>query len=259
MDAEIRPLDPIAVAVPEPGVGRAWKIFGVYLLLQALVQSILGAVIGARIAVESGGAANAEAFAMALQSLAGPGTCVAGAAAGLAVLRMLPRIRDERAVAAVNVSWWAPAALREMIPPAVVGMLLAATYVYVGDSFYPVDATVQQGPLASMAQSPGSRQWLWAAFAVLCAPAIEEILFRGVMLTALQRAWGTICAATVVSLIFVALHAGEAAGYPPAMVAIGAVGILTLVLRLRTGKIAPAIAAHAGYNLVIVANALVLI
>jgi membrane protease YdiL (CAAX protease family) len=259
MDVEIRPLDPIAIAVPEPGVGRAWKIFAVYLLLQALVQSILGAVIGARIAMETGGAATAEAFAEALQALAGPGACVAGAAAGLAVLRMLPRVRDERARDAVNASWWGPAGLREMLLPAVVGMTLASTYVYVGDSFYPVDATVRNGPLASMAQSPGSRQWLWAAFAVLCAPAIEEILFRGVLLTALQRAWGTICAAAVVSLIFVTLHAGESAGYPPAMIAIGAVGLLTLVLRLRTGKIAPAIAAHAGYNLVIVLNALVLI
>jgi membrane protease YdiL (CAAX protease family) len=261
MDAYNRPLDSIAVPMPmpEPGLGRAWKIFGVYLLLQALVQTILGAVIGARIAVESGGVADAEAFAMALQSLAGPGACVAGAAAGLAVLRMLPRSLDERAGAGVYVSWWAPAGLREMVLPAVAGMLLAAAYVYVGDSFYPVDATVQQGPLATMAQSPGSRQWLWATFAVLCAPAIEEILFRGVLLTALQRAWGTICAAAVVSLIFVALHAGEAAGYPPAMFAIGGVGVLTLVLRLRTGKIAPAISAHAGYNLVIVANALGLI
>jgi membrane protease YdiL (CAAX protease family) len=258
MDAEIRTLDSISVAVTDPGLGRAWKIFGVYLLLQALVQSILGAVIGARIAVQSGGAADADAFAMALQSLAGPGACVAGAAAGLAVLRMLPRIPDGRARPAVNVSWWAPAGLGEMMIPAVAGMMLATAYVYVGDSFFPLDATVQAGPLASMAQSPGSRQWLWAAFAVLCAPAIEEILFRGVMLTALQRAWGTICAAIVVSLIFVALHAGEAAGYPPAMVAIGAIGLLTLTLRLRTGKIAPAIAAHAGYNLVIVANALVL-
>jgi uncharacterized protein len=259
MDADIRPLDTIAMPMPEPGLGRAWKIFGVYLLLQALVQSILGAVIGARIAVVSGGVADAEAFAMALQSLAGPGACVAGAAAGLAVLRMLPRRLDGRTGAGVYVSWWAPAGLREMVLPAVAGMLLAAAYVHAGDSFYPVDATVQQGPLASMAQSPGSRQWLWATFAVLCAPAIEEILFRGVLLTALQRAWGTICAAAVVSLIFVALHAGEAAGYPPAMFAIGAVGILTLVLRLRTGKIAPAISAHAGYNLVIVVNALALI
>jgi membrane protease YdiL (CAAX protease family) len=260
MDAEIRPSDAICVAVPEPGLGRAWKIFAVYLLLQALVQSILGAIIGARIAVATGGAASAEAFAMALQSLAGPGACVAGAAAGLAVLRMLPRAAgDDRPRSAVSASWWAPTAAREMMLPAVAGMSLASAYVYIGGSFFPLDATVQAGPLASMAHTSGSRQWLWATFAILCAPAIEEILFRGVMLTALQRAWGTVCATLVVSLIFVALHAGEAAGYPPAMVAIGAVGILTLALRLRTGKIAPAIAAHAGYNLVIVANALVLI
>jgi len=259
MDAEIRALEPICVAVPEPGLGRAWKIFGVYLLLQAVVQSILGAIIGARIAVATGGAASAEAFAMALQSLAGPGACVAGAAAGLAVLRMLPRAAAGRPKPAVSASWWAPTTAREMLLPVAAGMFLASAYVYIGGSFFPLDATVQAGPLASMAYAPGSRQWLWATFAVLCAPAIEEILFRGVMLTALQRAWGTVCATLVVSLIFVMLHAGEAAGYPPAMVAIGAVAILTMALRLRTGKIAPAIAAHAGYNLVIVANALVFI
>lgn len=259
MDPDIRPLDSISLAIPEPGVGRAWKIFGVYLLLQALVQSVLGAVIGARIAVETGGAADAEAFAMALQSLAGPGACVAGAAAGLAVLRMLPRRRGGDTGAAVDASWWASTGIREMAPPAIAGMLVAAAYIHFGDAYYPLDATVQHGPLAAMAQSPGSRQWLWAAFAVLCAPAVEEILFRGVLLTALQRAWGTICAAVVVSLIFVALHAGEAAGYPPAMFAIAVIGILTLVLRLRTGKIAPAISAHAGYNFVIVINALILI
>ena len=258
MATTLTPADPTSTPMPEPGVGRAWGIFGSYLFFQVLVQSVLGAVIGARIAVETGSAADGEAFAMALQALAGPGACVAGAVAGLAVLRMLPRIRDDRAGTAVCASWWAPTRANEMILPALAGMLLAAAYLYVGDSLYRLDATVQAGPLASMAQSSGSRQWLWAAFAVLCAPAIEEILFRGVLLTALQRAWGTLCAGAVVSLIFVALHAGEAAGYPPALLAIGGVGVMTLTLRLRTGKVGPAISAHAGYNLVIVVNALMI-
>jgi membrane protease YdiL (CAAX protease family) len=169
---------------------------------------------------------------------------------------MLPRIEGDGSRKMVCASWWAPARAKEMILPAFAGMVLATGYICAGDSFYPLDATVGSGPLASMAQSSSARQWLWAAFAVICAPAVEEILFRGVLLTALQRAWGTLCAGVVVSLIFVALHAGEAAGYPPALLAIGGVGVLTLVLRLRTGTIGPAISAHAGYNIVIVANAL---
>jgi len=57
----------------------------------------------------------------------------------------------------------------------------------------------------------GSRQWLWAASPSLRAGDRRD-LFRGVMLTALQRAWGNDLRATVVSLIFVALHAGERRG-----------------------------------------------
>ena len=81
---------------------------------------------------------------------------------------------------------------------------------------------------------------------------------RGVLLTSLQRAWGTLCAAVVVTAIFVVLHAAEAATYPPALVAIGAIGVLTLCLRLRSGRIGPAVSAHVGYNLVIVLHALTL-
>jgi membrane protease YdiL (CAAX protease family) len=238
-----------------PSVGRAWAILGAYLGCQLVVQTILGAIIGARIAAESGGAADAEAFATALQSLAGPGACVAGAVAGLAVLRMA--WLSPRRVSVVP-AWLAPAATHELVAAGLAGIALGLTYLFSAGWAFPMEATVARGPLSSMATAPASRQWLWAAFAVLCAPAIEEIMFRGVLLTSLQRAWGTLCAAAVVTAIFVMLHAGEAATYPPALVAIGAIGILTLGLRLRTGRIGPAVSAHAGYNLVIVIHAMTL-
>jgi membrane protease YdiL (CAAX protease family) len=254
MDVSIPESD--EVSAPAPSVGRAWGVLGAYLGCQFLVQALLGAVIGARIAVESGGSADADAFAAALQALAGPGACVAGAIAGLAVVRMAWRPR-RRGVVQPAPSWLAPTRFDELSAPAAAGILLGVAYVWGAGALYAIDASMSPGPLAAMAEASPSKQWLWALFALLCAPAIEEILFRGVLLTALQRAWGTLCAAVVVTSVFVMLHAGEAVGYPPALAAIGGVGLLTLGIRIRTGKVAPAISAHAGYNLVIVLHALV--
>ena len=105
-----------------------------------------------------------------------------------------------------------------------------------------------------MAAAPGTHRILWAAFAVGCAPAIEEIVFRGALFTTLTRMWGAACGGLIVTSAFVALHAGELGGYPPAMFAVTALALLALGFRIRTGGVAAAIAAHTGYNLVIVAN-----
>lgn len=256
MIASIRiPAERPELPAAAPTLRRAWAVFGAYLGCQFLVQSLLGAVIGARIALESGGNAGPEAFARSLEALAGPGACVAGAIAGLAVVRMAWRPR-RGPDAGVVPAWLTATRPAELALPALGGILLGAAYLWGAPAVYPFDAAMSPGPLASMAESSLSRQWLWASFALLCAPAIEEILFRGVLLTALERAWGTVSAAVVVTSTFVLLHAGEAAQYPPALIAIACVGILTLALRLRSGKIAPAVSAHAGYNFVIVLHAL---
>jgi hypothetical protein len=89
---------------------------------------------------------------------------------------------------------------------------------------------------------------------VTCAPAIEEIVFRGAVFTALERVWGSLWGGIVVTSAFVALHASELGSYPPAMIAVTSLSLLALGLRIRSGGVAAAIAAHTGYNLVIVIN-----
>ena len=122
---------------------------------------------------------------------------------------------------------------------------------------YPPTVALEAGPFATMAGSPGLHRALWASFAVCCAPAIEETVFRGALFSALRRAWGSLSAGIVVTSAFVALHATELGGYPPAMIAVTSLALLVLALRIRTGGVAAAIAAHTGYNLAIVINSLI--
>jgi membrane protease YdiL (CAAX protease family) len=56
-------------------------------------------------------------------------------------------------------------------------------------------------------------------------------------------------AVTLVTLLFVASHLPEVWGYPPAMVAVGALGVAALYARIRTQSLVSAVALHAAYNL----------
>jgi membrane protease YdiL (CAAX protease family) len=236
---------------------RSFAVFGVYLFAQLLVQALVGIVVGTRLAIETSGTADAEALAAAIQALGGPGACVSGALAGLAVLRMLPASAtvsslDVPADAALARS--ARSRLEALLWPFAAGVMLAVVYVTAAKLFYPPTADLNAGPFAGMAGSPGVHRALWATFAVCCAPAIEEVVFRGALFTALRRIWGGLSAGFVVTAAFVALHASELGGYPPAMIAVTSLALLALALRVRTGTVAAAIAAHAGYNLAIVIN-----
>jgi membrane protease YdiL (CAAX protease family) len=81
------------------------------------------------------------------------------------------------------------------------------------------------------------------------APPVEEFVFRGVLFAGFRRSWKTGAAGALVTLLFIAAHFTEVAGYGPAVIAVALVGAATLVARIATDSLAPAIALHASYNL----------
>jgi membrane protease YdiL (CAAX protease family) len=94
---------------------------------------------------------------------------------------------------------------------------------------------------------------LWNGLAILLAvvvvaPVGEELVFRGTMLSGLDRRYGPRRALLLTALLFGLLHASPAAFTPavPATVA----GVLLGALVLHTGSVLPAIALHAGVNAV---------
>jgi len=86
------------------------------------------------------------------------------------------------------------------------------------------------------------------AFAVILAPVVEEIAFRGIALGCLlARGWSPWMAAALTSAGFAAVHMQYA---PIALIPVFAAGFLFAWLRIQTGSIGPSIVAHASANAV---------
>jgi hypothetical protein len=85
------------------------------------------------------------------------------------------------------------------------------------------------------------------ALVLLVAPFAEELIFRGFVWDCLEREWGRNAAWLLSSFAFALYHFD-----PLHVVSVLPLSLLLGALRLRTGSIVPAIAAHFGNNLLAV-------
>lgn len=95
----------------------------------------------------------------------------------------------------------------------------------------------------------------WIFMLVLLFPLVEETLFRGFLFTGLAQSWGTTFAAMVTTGLFVVVHMPKVLEYWPALVAVILIGTLTVLLRIRTGCLAPGMITHGSYNGMLVISA----
>lgn len=86
--------------------------------------------------------------------------------------------------------------------------------------------------------------------AVVAAPVLEELLFRGFMCRTMLAFWSKTNAVVASALIFAVVHPGTS--FPPVFL----LGLLTAVLYLRSRSVIPGMVLHALYNLGIVGLAL---
>ncbi len=85
--------------------------------------------------------------------------------------------------------------------------------------------------------------------AVLAAPFVEELLFRGYIYTLLERLWGSIPAILTSGFLFGAIHFYQLWPGWFQMVLICIVGFIFSTVRARAGSTLASIAVHFGYNL----------
>jgi membrane protease YdiL (CAAX protease family) len=104
------------------------------------------------------------------------------------------------------------------------------------------------GPVTIMAMTPGPNQFLFLILALLIAPPVEELLFRGVLYGGYRRSFGPARAALLTTFLFLAMHLTEVIPFAAAAVGITGMALAALWLRLRSGAVGPAIAAHFAYN-----------
>jgi membrane protease YdiL (CAAX protease family) len=216
-----------------------------YLGAQVLVWSIVGVMAAAR-------AAKGESHGDLVQALSGlvpvalPGSLVAG---GIALLLVLRRWRKRLGAAALGgilgLSWSRPRqVVNGVLGGAALAVLILPLMALVVDRAEPPDLMTQ------LAGSSNSALRAWMISAVLLAPPIEELMFRGVLFGALANTWNIRAAALISGITFWLMHGPEFVHWPAA-VAIGMLTILATWLRVRSRSLAPSIAAHFGYNLVL--------
>lgn len=106
----------------------------------------------------------------------------------------------------------------------------------------------QQTDLERILRSSRAAALVIAFLAATTAPLVEEVVYRGLLYSALQRLAGPITGVFVVTLLFAGLHVFQ---YWPDFGAIASISFLSLVLtgiRARTGRLLPCYVIHLVFN-----------
>jgi membrane protease YdiL (CAAX protease family) len=87
-----------------------------------------------------------------------------------------------------------------------------------------------------------------ALVATIGAPIQEEIVYRGVLFTALEKAIGTRGSVVLVSLLFWGVHVMQYWQSVATLVAVLLLSVALTVLRAWSGKLLPCVATHLFFN-----------
>jgi membrane protease YdiL (CAAX protease family) len=242
-----RALGPPAVP-PSFRVRHVLAAFAAYLAASALVWIITAMVVAVRARWD----ANQQVLTEGLKELfpvALPASVAAGLLATLLVLRRWSKRLGLKAVAEMVGLSWGPSG--KLSAGALGGATLGLAFLVVMP-LVPYQPT-SQDLINEIVTSSGPARLAWVMSAVILAPPVEELMFRGVLLGGLARTWSRSGAAIVSGVIFWLMHAPEWLRYWPAAVAVGLMTVLVTALRLRTRALGPCIAAHFVYNLMMAA------
>lgn len=146
---------------------------------------------------------------------------------------------------------WVRGSWREITKGLGLGILVALLWILLSSTLGRQQSEEESSPMTRMAMTPGFGQIVWVITAILLAPPVEELLFRGILYGGYRKSFGPSVAATLTTVIFVLLHFTELIHLPLAVFALGGLALAALWRRLQSSAIGPAIAVHIGYNSVI--------
>ena len=147
---------------------------------------------------------------------------------------------------ATGIAWRAPK-LRAY-GAAVIVAVLAMAFGGLMFQLFPPDLDKLTGPTSKLLAAPGLPRLTVMLLAIAGAPVMEEFTFRGALFAALARRLSLPWAGSLTTLVFVVLHAPDKLGWWPGFLAVGFLGALLLVLRLRYRSLWPGMLAHCLYN-----------
>ena len=242
----------VSESPPELAARRALFIFVIFYVGQVVVGFLMGVLAGVYYSATRGSTGPAVLAEMQ-RTITVPASLVGAVLAALVVLRMTRRsLPGPMTSAALSPIGWSWASARHLATGVLLGFSLSLTYLFALVPSFPPAPDQAWGPLVRAANAGGWSRHGWALLALFVAPPVEEFVFRGVLFTGLSRSWGPGLSGALVTVLFVAPHVTEVLAYWPALVSMGLVGVATLLIRIATKSLAPAIFVHASYNLVLV-------
>jgi len=93
-----------------------------------------------------------------------------------------------------------------------------------------------------------SIRWAVAALAVLTAPLVEEVIYRGVLYAGIERTAGKATGVAAATFLFALVHVPQYWGSYAAITVIISLSLVLTLLRAWTGKLLPCVATHLVYN-----------
>ena len=144
--------------------------------------------------------------------------------------------------------FWLMLRWRRMPPGKTLACLVGGAFLTVAIALIPpVLPDANQFPLENLFNSRAAAYAI-GAFAILVAPFMEEIIFRGVLFGIFESQVGLRFAILITAILFGGLHVPEYWGAWNHMFLIFLVGLVFSLARGRTGSLAPSVFLHVGYN-----------
>jgi CAAX protease family protein len=240
---QLPPLLPLEKPTRALNAGRATLIFLSYLGAQLLC----GVILGIFAVVTSGGGRDFDARLEGIMPTVVVLVLVLGGVVVVIVSKLLvpDYIKDTEPTGAA----WVRGPWGSVIKGLLIGIALGGMFALASTLLPHADESeTQMGPLSRMAATPGLAQLSWILAALVLAPPVEELLFRGILYAGFRKSFGPAVGTTVTTILFVGLHFTELMYYLPGIFAIGSLALVALWCRLRFRAIGPAIAVHVGYN-----------
>jgi uncharacterized protein len=106
----------------------------------------------------------------------------------------------------------------------------------------------QENELLRVIRSSRTAVYVISFMAVFTAPIVEEVIYRGILYTAFQRAAGVPTAFVMTTLLFAIVHVPQ---YYPSWSTIFLLTLLSVILtfvRVRTGNLLPCVVLHTLFN-----------
>lgn len=117
----------------------------------------------------------------------------------------------------------------------------------------PILPSAPDFPLQRLFSSPAAGYTI-AAFAILIAPFMEELIFRGLLFAFLERLAGVPMAVVGTAALFAALHVSQYWGAWNHVALLTLVGVCFSLVRGATGSVTPAFVLHLAYNTTLIAG-----